>query len=70
MGPDDQEAYRRQQIGLESQGSDWVTMHRDLGRDEDLGDGHIYAKGSSDLAFRNQYRAWKNYMMEGGRSDG
>ena len=70
VGPDDQEAYRRQQIGLESQGSDWVAMHRDLGRDEDLGDGHIYAKGSSDLAFRNQYRAWKNYMMDGGRSDG
>ncbi len=69
VGPDDQEAYRRQQIGLESQGSDWVAMHRDAGRDEDLGDGHIYAKGSSDLAFRNQYRAWKAYMMNGGQSD-
>lgn len=65
VGPDDQENYRRQQLGLESAGLDWVTMHRDLGRDEDLGDGHIYAKGSSDLAFRNQFRAWKQYMGEG-----
>ncbi|GJL93712.1 MAG: oxidoreductase [Hyphococcus sp.] len=65
VGPDDQEAYRRQQTGLESEGADWVLMHRDHGRDEDLGNGHIYAKGSSDLAFRNQYRAWKRYMSEG-----
>lgn len=67
VGPDDQEAYWRQQMGLESKGSDWITMHRDFGRDEDLGDGHIYARGSSDLAFRNQFRAWKDYMSEGGR---
>ncbi len=65
VGPDDQEAYRRQQIGLGSEGADWVLMHRDFGRDEDLGDGHVYAKGSSDLAFRNQYRAWKMYMSQG-----
>ncbi|HOP19893.1 MAG TPA: hypothetical protein PK585_07410, partial [Amphiplicatus sp.] len=67
VGPDDQEAYRRQQLGLETQGSDWITMHRDLDKDEDLGDGHTYARGSSDLAFRNQFRAWKAYMSEGGR---
>ena len=68
VGPDDQEAYRRQQLGLETQGADWVLMHRDEGRDEELGDGHAYAKGSSDLAFRNQYRAWKHYMSEGAAS--
>jgi phenylpropionate dioxygenase-like ring-hydroxylating dioxygenase large terminal subunit len=67
VGPDDQESYRRQQTGLESQGSDWITMHRDFGRDEDLGGGHTYAKGSSDISFRNQYKAWKSYMSEGGR---
>ena len=64
VGPDDQEAYRRQQLGLQTEGSEWVLMHRDKGRDEDLGDGHIYAKGSSDLAFRNQYRAWRDYMSK------
>ena len=62
VGPDDQETYRRQQQGLETDGADWVLMHRDHGRDEDLGDGHTYAKGSSDLAFRNQFRAWREYM--------
>ena len=65
VGPDDQETYHRQQLGLASEGSDWVAMHRDFGRDEDLGEGHIFAKGSSDLAFRNQFRAWKRYMSEG-----
>lgn len=62
VGPDDQECYRRQQSGLRSQGLDWVTMHRDFGRDEDIGDGGRYAKGSSDLSFRNQWSAWKRYM--------
>lgn len=65
VGPDDQEAYRRQQVGLQSVGSEWVLMHRDFGRDEEIGPGHFYAKGSSDISFRNQYRAWKQYMMEG-----
>lgn len=67
VGPDDQEAYRRQQLGLESEGLAWVNMHRDFGKDEELGGGHLYARGSSDLAFRNQFRAWKEYMNQGGR---
>lgn len=62
VGPDDQEAYRRQQVGLGSEGLSWVNMHRDYGRDENLGEGHLYARGSSDLAFRNQFKAWKQYM--------
>jgi phenylpropionate dioxygenase-like ring-hydroxylating dioxygenase large terminal subunit len=62
VGPDDQEAYRRQHLGLQSIGSDWVLMHRDFGRDEEIEPGHFYAKGSSDISFRNQYRAWKHYM--------
>jgi len=65
VGPDDQEAYRRQQIGLTADGNQWVTMHRDFGKDEEIGPGHFYARGSSDLPFRNQYRAWKRYMSIG-----
>jgi len=65
VGPDDQESYRRQQLGLESQSNDWVIMHRDFGRDEEIEPGHRYAKGSSDISFRNQYAAWKRYMTEG-----
>ncbi len=70
VGPDDQETYRRQQWGLLADGPEWVAMHRDLGREEDLGDGHLYAKGSSDIAFRNQFRAWKRYMSEEASLDG
>jgi phenylpropionate dioxygenase-like ring-hydroxylating dioxygenase large terminal subunit len=66
VGPDDQEAYRRQQLGLASEANEWVAMHRDFGRDEEIEPGHFYAKGSSDLSFRNQYRAWKEYMTPGG----
>ncbi|MGD9799488.1 MAG: aromatic ring-hydroxylating dioxygenase subunit alpha [Parvularculaceae bacterium] len=65
VGPDDQESYRRQQLGLETQANDWVTMHRDFGKDEEIAPGHYYARGSSDISFRNQYRAWKKYMSEG-----
>lgn len=64
VGPDDQEAYLRQQLGLLTQDNDWIPVDRDLHADEDLGDGHIYAKGSSDLAFRNQLKAWKTYMAK------
>lgn len=67
VGPDDQEAYRRQQVGLSAQANDWVAMHRDFGRDEEIEPGHFYAKGSSDMSFRNQYKAWKTYMTGGGR---
>lgn len=67
VGPDDQESYRRQQLGLEIKANDWVTMHRDFGKDEEIAPGHFYARGSSDISFRNQYRAWKKYMSEGAR---
>lgn len=66
VGPDDQEAYWRQQCGLESVASEWVSMHRDAGQDEEIAPGHFYAKGSSDLACRNQYRAWRGYMVDEG----
>lgn len=67
VGPDDQESYRRQQLGLETDANEWVTMHRDFGKDEEIAPGHRYARGSSDISFRNQYRAWKKYMTGGAR---
>ncbi|MEM7705403.1 MAG: aromatic ring-hydroxylating dioxygenase subunit alpha [Pseudomonadota bacterium] len=63
VGPDDQEAYLRQQEGLKTQGNDWIPLSRDINSDEELEPGHYYAKGSSDLAFRNQLKAWKQYML-------
>lgn len=62
VGPDDYEAYHRLQLGLQTDGNDWVSMHRYLGRESTTDDGDRRAVGTSDLSFRNQYRAWMHYM--------
>lgn len=68
VGPDDHEAYHRQQAGLMSDGADWVSMHRDYAVEEEmLENGGRYARGTSDMVFRNQYVAWHSYMSEPGR---
>jgi phenylpropionate dioxygenase-like ring-hydroxylating dioxygenase large terminal subunit len=65
VGPDDQIAYERIQEGLKSNGSDWIEMHRNFGRDEVLEDRTV-GKGTSDLDMRTQYAAWKEYMTAAG----
>ncbi|HYM30513.1 MAG TPA: aromatic ring-hydroxylating dioxygenase subunit alpha [Candidatus Cybelea sp.] len=59
--PDDLEAYNRVQVGLGTAGSDWVSLHRDTGRDRP-GSGETSAIGTSELPMRNQFRAWLRYM--------
>jgi hypothetical protein len=61
--PDDIEVYERVQQGLATDGGDWVSLHREAGRERRDGDRHI-AGGLSELPMRNQYRAWKAYMMQ------
>jgi phenylpropionate dioxygenase-like ring-hydroxylating dioxygenase large terminal subunit len=63
VGPDDLEVYMRIQEGLESNGSDWIEMYRQYGRDKDNGD-RITGGGTSDLDMRTQYTAWKDYMLQ------
>lgn len=63
--PDDIEAYDRVQSGLHADAGDWVSQHRDAGRDEILDD-RRRATALSDLPMRNQYRAWARFM--GGES--
>ncbi|MEZ5546720.1 MAG: aromatic ring-hydroxylating dioxygenase subunit alpha [Pseudomonadales bacterium] len=63
VGPDDLTAYHRVQNGLESNGSEWVEMHRHFGRDEDKGD-HFHGLLTGDLDIRTQYKAWKEYMTK------
>jgi hypothetical protein len=62
--PDDHEAYNRVQEGLIAQASDWVSLHRDVGRDRrEEGDGEwTSAIGTSELPMRNQYHVWVDYM--------
>ena len=61
VGADDLEVYIRAQEGLLSNGSDWIEMHRQFGRDKDLGDRQV-GGGTSDLDMRTEYQAWKEYM--------
>ncbi len=62
VGPDDHENYHRIQHGLKTQGDDWISMHRYLDADEPNDEGGRSATGSSDMVFRNQFKAWKAYM--------
>ena len=62
VGPDDWDCYTRMQEGLVSNGKVWVDGRRGLGREEELGGGRRRSFGTSDLTFRNQYRAWLGYM--------
>lgn len=61
--PDDIEVYERVQRGLMNDGGDWVSLHREAGRERRDG-GHYVAGGLSELPMRNQYRAWKAYMTQ------
>ncbi|MGH8246652.1 MAG: ribosomal subunit interface protein, partial [Gammaproteobacteria bacterium] len=67
VGPDDWEAYHRLQEGLQVEGGNqWVSMHRYKEHDRMLADGTKEAAGTSDMVFRHQYQAWKNYMVHEG----
>lgn len=59
--PDDIEAYQRIQEGLATDGLDWVSQHRDFGRETRLA-ASMQAPALGDLALRNQFRAWTRFM--------
>jgi phenylpropionate dioxygenase-like ring-hydroxylating dioxygenase large terminal subunit len=61
VGPDDWDCYARMQEELKSNSNVWVDMRRGLGRDKGE-DGKLTALGTSDLSFRNQYKAWSELM--------
>jgi benzoate/toluate 1,2-dioxygenase alpha subunit len=62
VGPDDWDCYTRIQEGLVSDATTWLDASRGLGREEDLGTGRRKSFGTSDLSYRNQFRAWLEYM--------
>lgn len=62
--PDDIEVYARCQEGLQTDGGDWVSHHREAGREKAEGDGRYTAGGLSELPMRNQFRAWAGYMTK------
>ncbi len=63
--PDDVEVYRRCQEGNRTRGGDWVSLHRYLGTDKALDEGWVSTNGTSELPMRNQFAAWRDYMLSG-----
>ena len=61
--PDDVEVYRRCQEGNQTRGGDWVSLHRYLGTDKETPDGMVSTNGTSELPMRNQFVAWRQYML-------
>ena len=62
VNADDLENWTKGQWGLESDGGDWVSFHRDHGRDT-IEDGTTYSSnGMSEAVMRSQASAWAKYM--------
>lgn len=61
--PDDVEVYKRCQEGNLTAGGDWVSLHRYLGTDQPTADGMVSTNGTSELPMRNQFAAWRQYML-------
>ena|GEM_PF-41005 len=64
VGHDDLEMYERAQEGLSAGGNDWVNMQRDMQADEMNFDGEKVVIGTSELQMRNQFDAWRKFMLE------
>lgn len=62
--PDDVEVYARCQEGNQTHGGKWVSMHRYAGTDRATEDGFVSINGTSELPMRNQFAAWKRFMVD------
>ena len=63
VASDDLEIFERCQRGLESAANDWIDVRRGALADARQPDGSIHGPGTSELAIRNQFHAWKRYMQ-------
>ena len=61
VGHDDLYCYRNIQEGLEAQGNEWVSLHRNFASSE-IGAADLTVNGTSEISMRNQFRAWARYM--------
>jgi phenylpropionate dioxygenase-like ring-hydroxylating dioxygenase large terminal subunit len=62
INADDLENWTKGQWGLESNGSDWVSFHRNHGGDTSDGEITYSNNGTSEAVMRSQFRAWSEYM--------
>ena len=70
INADDLENWTKGQWGLESNGGDWVSFHRNYGGDTVQGDVTYSVKGTSEAVMRNQFRAWAGYLGNDTQSKG
>ena len=63
VGHDDQFVYRQMQEGLLAGGNEWVNLQRDYDPAE-AGPPDLTVNGTSEIAMRNQFRAWAKYMPD------
>jgi hypothetical protein len=54
----------RAQWGLQSNGGDWVSLHRNAGGDTNVGGVLMSNNGTSEVVMRNQFRAWSGYLAD------
>jgi len=64
VGHDDLHCYRAIQEGLAAEGNDWVNLQRNFDAAEAEAP-EVTANGTSDISMRNQFRAWREFMVEG-----
>ncbi len=62
VGHDDLEMYERAQEGLMTDGNEWVNLWRNAEEDENF-DGEWTGIGTSERQMRNQFDAWKRFML-------
>ena len=67
--PDDVEVYKRCQQGNLNEGGQWVSLHRYAGTDKPTEDGMVSINGTSELPMRNQFAAWRQYMLQDNHRD-
>ena len=65
VNADDLWNFRKQHEGLRSEGSEWVSLHRYLGQDDEAGGVVRTRIGTSEAPLRNYFKAWAEYMTAG-----
>ena len=65
INADDLYNFWRCQQGLESEGGDWVSFHRNEGQDHHKDGVTTSVTGLSELPMRHMFTAWADYMKGG-----
>ena len=62
VGHDDLHCYRAIQEGLAAKGNEWISLHRNFDPAE-ADAAELTANGTSEISMRNQFRAWREFML-------